>query len=236
MGWSWYLANDMQFYVISPLFLITLWRWPKFGYSVIGLFFCITFTTNFAITYEYNVVAGLGKVIEQAHNFGDFIFRATDFFDLIYHKPYNRIGPYLIGVLLAYYFYKRKQNNAPKLKLVSLTTGWIIAACVALTCQFSLFHENFSRVETSFYNALSRSGFACGVAWVIFVCVTGQGGVVNRVLSWKVWIPFSRLTYCAYLVHPIIHNAFFVSVKRLMEFSHTNMVSMVLYILNILFI
>ncbi|GBN43894.1 hypothetical protein AVEN_269142-1, partial [Araneus ventricosus] len=25
MEWSWYLANDMQFYVISPLFLITLW-------------------------------------------------------------------------------------------------------------------------------------------------------------------------------------------------------------------
>ncbi|GBM80812.1 hypothetical protein AVEN_144538-1 [Araneus ventricosus] len=151
--------------------------WPKIGYAVIGLFFCITFTTNFAITYEYNVVAGLGKIIEQAHSFGDFIFRATDFFDLIYHKPYNRIGPYLIGILLAYYFYKRKQNNAPKLKLVFLATGWIIAASIALTCQFSLFHENFSRVETSFYNALSRSGFACGVAWVIFVCVNGQGEI-----------------------------------------------------------
>ncbi|GBM86237.1 Nose resistant to fluoxetine protein 6, partial [Araneus ventricosus] len=153
-----------------------------------------------------------------------FLLRATDFFDLIYHKPYNRIGPYLIGILLAYYFYKRKQNNAPKLKLAFLAAGWIIAASIALACQFSLFHENFSRVETSFYNALSRSGFACGVAWVIFVCVTGQGGVVNSVLSWKVWIPFSRLTYCAYLLHPIIHNAFFVSVRRLMEFSHTNVI------------
>ncbi|GBN53727.1 Nose resistant to fluoxetine protein 6, partial [Araneus ventricosus] len=59
MEWSWYLANDMQFYVISPLFLITLWRWPKVGYSLLGLFFCITFAWSFALTYG-NYIHGLG--------------------------------------------------------------------------------------------------------------------------------------------------------------------------------
>lgn len=29
-------------------------------------------------------------------------------------------------------------------------------------------------------------------------------GPINAILSWKVLIPFSRLTYCAYLVHPLI--------------------------------
>lgn len=29
-------------------------------------------------------------------------------------------------------------------------------------------------------------------------------GIVNKVLSFKGWSPFSRLTYCVYLLHPII--------------------------------
>ena len=31
MGVTWYLANDMQFYLISPLLVYPLWRWGKYG-------------------------------------------------------------------------------------------------------------------------------------------------------------------------------------------------------------
>ncbi|GIX86280.1 nose resistant to fluoxetine protein 6, partial [Caerostris extrusa] len=54
MNWSWYLSNDMQFYIISPLLLISLRRWPKIGYSLMGLIFAISFAAYFAITYEYD--------------------------------------------------------------------------------------------------------------------------------------------------------------------------------------
>ena len=30
------------------------------------------------------------------------------------------------------------------------------------------------------------------------------GGIVNDILSWKAWIPLSRLTYGAYLMHPCV--------------------------------
>ncbi|GBO23348.1 hypothetical protein AVEN_29625-1, partial [Araneus ventricosus] len=73
MEWSWYLANDMQFYVISPLFLITLWRWPKDGYSLLGLFFCITFTCNFVLTYEYDLVVCIGNIIANTNDILKFV-------------------------------------------------------------------------------------------------------------------------------------------------------------------
>ncbi|GBM82276.1 Nose resistant to fluoxetine protein 6, partial [Araneus ventricosus] len=113
--WAWYLANDMQFYIISPLFLITLWRWPKVGYSVLGVCFSITFIANFVITHEYNLIAGLGNIIEYAQDLLNFQTKIDEFFNKIYFKPYARVGPYLVGILLAYYLHKRKKENSNKL-------------------------------------------------------------------------------------------------------------------------
>ncbi|GFU16199.1 nose resistant to fluoxetine protein 6 [Nephila pilipes] len=224
MGWAWYLANDMQFYVISPLFLVTLFRWPKIGYSIMALFLGISFVSNFVLTYEYNLFTGLGNIIEQADNIVDFMPRWTDFFNKLYIKPYTRMSPYLVGIILAYYLFRRKQNNSGKLNLITLTIGWIAASAMTLSCVFGLYHHKQTIIEASFYNALNRTCFACGLAWVMFVCIIGQGDIVNRILSWKVWIPLSRLTFCAYLVHPIVEFTYYYSVKRLFEFSHITVV------------
>ncbi|GFR04465.1 uncharacterized protein TNCT_339311, partial [Trichonephila clavata] len=48
--------------------------------------------------------------------------------------------------------------------------------------------------------------------------------VVNSILSWKVWIPLSRLTFCTYLVHPIVQFIYYNSIKRLLELSHETMI------------
>ncbi|CAL1277761.1 unnamed protein product [Larinioides sclopetarius] len=223
MGWSWYLANDMQFYIISPLLLVTLWRWPKVGYSFLGLFFSISLVSSFVITYEYKLIAGLGNIVDEAKNGADYMEMWSNFFDKYYIKPYTRIAPYLVGMLLAYYLYKRKQNNANKLNLITLLIGWMIASGITLACLFGLYHQKLSLVASSFYNALNHLGFAFGLAWVIFVCITGQAGAVNGILSWKAWIPLSRLTFCAYLIHPIVIFAYYSSMKRLIEFNHINM-------------
>ncbi|GFS89202.1 hypothetical protein NPIL_666061, partial [Nephila pilipes] len=70
--WSWYLANDMQFYVISPLLMVSLIRWPIIGYSLMGLFFGIVYISNFVLTYVYNFPIGLVNVAKQFENFASF--------------------------------------------------------------------------------------------------------------------------------------------------------------------
>ncbi|GBM82277.1 Nose resistant to fluoxetine protein 6 [Araneus ventricosus] len=228
MAWSWFLAIDMQFYVISPLFLITLWRWPKAGYSLIGLFFCITFTCNFVLTYKYDLMAGFGNILEHYQDIPNFLPRMNAFYDIVYSKPYTRIGSYLVGLVLAYYIYRRKRSNSPGLNSETLSAGWLVATGITLACQFGLYHQHVTTVGASFYNALSRIGFSMGLGWVIFVCVIGQGGVVNSILSWKALIPLSRLSYCAYLVHPIVTTTYSSSVRTFINFNHINAIMLYL--------
>ncbi|KAF8796720.1 Nose resistant to fluoxetine protein 6 like protein [Argiope bruennichi] len=224
MAWTWYLANDMQFYIISPLFLVTLWRWPKIGYSVMASFLCATYITSFVISYKYNLVTGLGNIASNISDIDQFFLQWHEYFTKFYVKPYTRFDPYLIGIALAYFLFRRKQINAGKLSRVALSVGWAIASGITFTAMFGLYHQNPSTVASSFYNALNRSCFAFGLAWVIFVCINGQGGVVNSILSWKLLIPLSRLTFCAYLLHPILELVYFYSVTRLIEFSHLTLV------------
>ncbi|XP_068737951.1 nose resistant to fluoxetine protein 6-like isoform X2 [Montipora capricornis] len=59
LGWSWYLANDMQFYIISPLviFLVKRFKWKEVFASVGGLL-GISFVVTAVIIdyYELKVI------------------------------------------------------------------------------------------------------------------------------------------------------------------------------------
>ena len=50
-------------------------------------------------------------------------------------------------------------------------------------------------------------------------------GLVNRILSARFWIPLSRLTYCAYLVHIIALVVLAVSYENVQAYSDVHIVS-----------
>ena len=45
-------------------------------------------------------------------------------------------------------------------------------------------------------------------------------GVVNSFLSWKAWIPLSKLTYAAYLIHPILQQIVLGSLTSTIKFTN----------------
>ncbi len=50
-------------------------------------------------------------------------------------------------------------------------------------------------------------------------------GLVNKILSARFWIPLSRLTYCAYLVHPISLLVLVGSFETVRAYSDVHIVS-----------
>ncbi|GBO01815.1 hypothetical protein AVEN_77806-1 [Araneus ventricosus] len=100
-----------------------------------------------------------------------------------------------------------------------LSLGWIMAAIFMWISLFALYGREESVLETAVYNGLKHLLFSISVAWIIFVCVTGQGGFFNRFLSSKIFIVISRLSYTIYLTHMVILEGYFLAMKDLIDHS-----------------
>ncbi|XP_015188578.1 PREDICTED: nose resistant to fluoxetine protein 6-like [Polistes dominula] len=188
MSWSWYLANDMQYFVIINFLLYLSSTYFKIAASLLGLLFTSSIILTGYISYIYNYVPTVDKII--------------NLMDVIYYPPWIRIGPSLVGVITA--FIVIKLNNKLLWKKKTIIFFSILASLCNLLVLFGLYERRISVLNAAIYVALSRTVWAIGIAWLLIACCTNNGGIVNSILSWKVWIPFSRLTYAAYLINPIV--------------------------------
>ena len=41
LGQTWYLANDMQFFVIAPPIIYIIWKWKRIGLALSGILICV---------------------------------------------------------------------------------------------------------------------------------------------------------------------------------------------------
>ncbi|XP_059140219.1 nose resistant to fluoxetine protein 6-like isoform X2 [Physella acuta] len=206
---SWYLANDMQFYVLSPLMLI-----PFYFHAYAGLASCLVFllaqwiTTGILATQNdwtatplLNVPAKPGALNWQLY---------------YYFAPYCRIGPYVVGIIVGYFL--AVSNGKIKMRKYVVCIGWALATAVALAVLYGLrgdiSGDHYSSVGVAaLYLALARSAWGASVAWVVVACASGYGGPVNAILSWPPFVVLGRLTYMAYLIHPCLMIAYFANME-----------------------
>ncbi|XP_060070113.1 nose resistant to fluoxetine protein 6-like [Ylistrum balloti] len=219
IGWSWYLANDMQFFIITPLILIPLYRKPLVGYVIIGVLMMEQFLFRGLISVYYGFKMNIPDPQHQ-----------LDWFNEMYQRPYSRISPYLIGILTGYVLWRtdRKVNMSKLTVLI----GWALSLTCVTSVVYGTLEENKGHLNSlqvdGIYNAMCKTVWSLGLAWIIFACNTGYGGVITEFLSSGLWGPFGRLTYCAYLIHPIMMYAFILNQRYPIYFTDINMVYMFL--------
>ncbi|XP_025084471.1 O-acyltransferase like protein-like isoform X1 [Pomacea canaliculata] len=199
LGWSWYLSDDMQFYVIAPIILVP---WV-FGKRTIGILICIAMIIVHIVTNSIFITRD-----HLQYLYGN---TQMDYMTEVYFPPWTRVAPFVLGVLLGYMLHSTGCKYKMQRLLVLL--GWLSAAGVGLTAVYTQFdnvkdvdktlHLAWDSNQFAVYEALSRPAWACAVAWVVLACCTDHGGFVNTFLSWRGWAPLSRLTYGAYLFHLI---------------------------------
>ncbi|XP_070555368.1 nose resistant to fluoxetine protein 6-like [Ptychodera flava] len=171
MGWSWYLAVDMQLYVISPVFIVTFYKSWKAGlFLSIGTTLC-----SFGICAYLATVQGMPVGMDTR------LYRQAKYEtgEWIYSKPYYRIPQYLVGVGLGYVLFKLKGKTVRINKILNVFL-WCVAAAIALAVVYGVYPTATGHRLTQFaaviYNVLHRFAFSVSIGWVIFACATGNGG------------------------------------------------------------
>lgn len=82
--------------------------------------------------------------------------------------------------------------------------GWVLSSAVMFSVVYGLYPGNLTVPVSSAYAALGHTAWAIGVSFVVVQCCTGSARLVDGFLSLRLMYPLSRLTYCAYLVHPVL--------------------------------
>ncbi|XP_045194786.2 uncharacterized protein LOC123550421 [Mercenaria mercenaria] len=206
MGWTWYLANDMQFYIISPLILL-----PLFYNQIAGAVSCLLFLT--ATTVAAGVVAYSHRYQVQMYLPYAPQPNDADYGKNLYMPSYARFGPYVVGLFTGYILYRCKcKCNLPK--IINIVC-WLISLALCCVCAYTPYSDGdkhtFTQQESAAFFALHRTAWGVAVCWIVFACATGHGGWINEVLSWKAFVPLGRLTYSAYLIHPLVMLVFYMS-------------------------
>ncbi|XP_057379360.1 nose resistant to fluoxetine protein 6-like [Daphnia carinata] len=199
---SWSLACDMQMLWISPLFIYPLWRWKKAGllWTVVCLLISLGYSA--ILFFIHDLPASLTPLGRPSQ-----IARIDDYVHNHYLDTFSRIPAYLIGILLGWILHNTKNRKVYMNKYLA-GIGWIIATLFALAVIYGMtpyLDETTVPVVNPFirisYGAFHHSAWAIAVGWIIFTCTHGYGGFINQFLSWKLFLPFSRLSYAAYLIH-----------------------------------
>ncbi|XP_078044851.1 nose resistant to fluoxetine protein 6 [Augochlora pura] len=188
LSWSWYIANDMQYFLYGTILLI-LYSWRSYVALSLGgftLLSCIVSNGYLIYVLDYvPSVDGMHRTLTE-----------------IYMRPWLRIGPFLVGMATAVIL--DKMDNKAQLTRRNLTIGWTLGILCNCSILFAGVERDLPVYASVIYGSMSRTFWGVGISWLTFACVTNNGGIVNKILSCKLMIPFSRLTFCAYLMNPFI--------------------------------
>ncbi|XP_018315300.1 LOW QUALITY PROTEIN: nose resistant to fluoxetine protein 6-like [Mycetomoellerius zeteki] len=211
MSWTWYISADMQFFVIGIALLILS---TAYFYTVAFMLGALLISSIVLAGYSSYVYEFVPTLDEQYRLLGE-----------LYFPPWIRMSPYIVGIITGYIL---TQLNG---KLILKKRTVILCWCFGSACNFITLFSLYDRTKTSIlasaiYMSLYRVLWAVGMAWIVIACLTRHGGIIYQFLSFKGWAPFSRLSYGAYLLNPIIIRWFRLQSEKSIHFEFLSVITL----------
>eukprot|EP00343_Euplotes_focardii_P007471 CAMPEP_0205818724 /NCGR_PEP_ID=MMETSP0206-20130828/748_1 /ASSEMBLY_ACC=CAM_ASM_000279 /TAXON_ID=36767 /ORGANISM="Euplotes focardii, Strain TN1" /LENGTH=582 /DNA_ID=CAMNT_0053111403 /DNA_START=329 /DNA_END=2077 /DNA_ORIENTATION=+ len=219
IGWVWYLANDMQFFIMSPPIIYLYCKNRLIGKSMVGMLIFLSMLSTGIITIIGNLsIQNESTKIKHAG-------------DLMYNKPWARMGAYFVGAIFGLSYFELANKN----KYGELTNSMfnriydilrnsvyvsllVCAVGIGLTALFIFPFNNFYRCTATntseshcwgsfssfLFNFFSRPFFVLGVGLIIAPTFVGRLRAIKGFLGAQGFVVLARLNYMVYMIHCLV--------------------------------
>jgi peptidoglycan/LPS O-acetylase OafA/YrhL len=179
LGWGWSVCIEEHFYLLLPpvLWLLFRLRSSRLRFALLALLALVPFAVRaaqYALRPRLMLMAGF------------------------YYYTHNRFDELLVGTLVAYAYVMHRERLARVVRAAGPWTGLLGVGLVA---------------SVWWAGGLHRSGPFAVVGQFLVVALGGALLVLNglfldnrlsRVLAHPAWVPFARISYGTYLIHPFV--------------------------------
>lgn len=148
----------------------------------------------------------------------------------MYYPTHARCGPWLVGMTLGFIMYQLR-NEQLRVNKKLLRILWIFSISALFTVVLGYFpfqqSENFLDIPNAInatYNAFYRSCWAIAIAFIIFACHNGSGGVIRWFLCLQIFQPLAKMSLSMYLSHRIYQIISIASIRQPIYLSASNLI------------
>ena len=218
-GVGWYLANDMQFFLISPIIVLIYMKVSRtIGWFIVLALCCVNISIGAVVAHHYNLNPA---PLSSGHG--------NDYNDYYYKKPYCRVAPYVLGMACGFILYTHRRHQETKevydrfaLSIAKLQEIWYarmitfaLGLAVVNVMIFALYNtnkypgENFeyhswTHTQNYAYIAMERTAYGLGLSLVFLPMLLGHFKPICKFLSLYPWSILARFAFVIYLIHVFV--------------------------------
>ena len=214
MGHTWYLAMDTQFFILSPIIILTIYNYFLPGLITILSIMFLSFGIQYIVLYYYQISSAI-------------INYSREYMNDYYVMPYCRVSPWMFGILIGYIYFKHRMNESESMKNLEdrLKRNWIlkhifnlvgILGMVWIIMEVGFMDRKGKDINRFFdvtYLTFSRFLFVFFLWMSILPTVLGFPNIITKILGLNIFNILAKPTYTIYLLHFILITYFKDNVK-----------------------
>ncbi|CAI2360314.1 unnamed protein product [Moneuplotes crassus] len=219
----WYLSNEMTYFLFVPIIVLAYLNSKLIGYSIVAFFNVISIILPFIFSHI------------RGHSITVLKDPAEAYIQEIYNYPWTRSGAYFVGVLFGILYFEYAKSGSDPFYRISLGARFYnLFKKNTLLCYISFFlssivmlffiifprielhdlnERKLSQIPSDFFNAFHRSTFVASLGFFLAPIFVGRLSLIKDFFGTRLWAPWAKVTFVAYLIHLHVLGWFFMQSK-----------------------